>query len=103
MPVERGPGARPVGCVAGLREEHLGEKRSGIQGEDPRGRAETEALGASRQLGRQRGRQTIQAEDGGPGIEEGAQQRLSWGACRSAVGRKDARPRVDALCLQACK
>ena len=56
MPVERGPGAGPVGCVAGgLREEHLGEKRSRIQVEDPRGRAETEALGASWQLGEAEG------------------------------------------------
>lgn len=56
-PVERGPGAGPVACVAGgLREEHLGEKRSLIQVEGPRGRAEMEASGVSRQLGGQRGR-----------------------------------------------
>lgn len=89
MPVERSPGAGPVGCVAGgLREEHLGEKRSRIQMEDPRGRAETEALGASWQLGGQRGRRMMRAEDGGPGIEEGAQQPLFWGACHLSCGKE---------------
>ena len=42
----------------------------------------------SRQLGGQRGRRSIRVEDGGPGIEEGARQQLSWGTCRLSCGKE---------------